>query len=285
MNKSIGNRILHFPLIKIIIGFVVCGGAIAVVQILLMKWTGRGEIQNLIGGISMAAIIILAYVGLYKVYERRSINELSMIDFSKNISLGILIGFSLQSLTIAVMYANGYFHINSINSVVSVLPALTMAFTSAISEEILIRGIVFRHLEEKLGSYIALAISALIFGALHLANANSSWVSSIGIALQAGVLLGAAFIYSKNLWFPIALHFGWNFTQAGIYGANTSGNIINKSLIVSRIEGNEIITGGDFGPEGSIQATIFCLIIAILLMKLNIRQNKIVSPYWKRNSN
>jgi len=158
-----------------------------------------------------------------------------------------------------------------------------MAFTAAISEEILIRGILFRHLEEKLGSYIALAISALIFGALHLANPNSSLVAGIGIALQAGVLLGAAFIYSKNLWFPIALHFAWNFTQSGIFGARTSGNEMSKSFLTTKIEGSEIITGGEFGPEGSIQATLFCLIAAITLMALNVKQNKIVAPYWKNS--
>src|SRR5690606_38179680 len=110
-------------------------------------------------------------------------------------------------------------------------PPLTMAFTSAIFEEILLRGIIFRILEEKLGSYIALFISALIFGALHLANPNSSITAAVGLAIQAGLLLGAAYIYTRNLWFPIAIHFAWNFTQSAVFGANVSGGSISKTLI------------------------------------------------------
>jgi membrane protease YdiL (CAAX protease family) len=49
------------------------------------------------------------------------------------------------------------------------------------------------------------------------------------LAIQAaGLLLGAAYIYAKNLWFPIAIHFAWNFTQSAIFGANVSGNTIQK---------------------------------------------------------
>jgi len=157
-----------------------------------------------------------------------------------------------------------------------------MAVTAAIFEEILLRGIFFRLIEEKLGSYIALLISALIFGALHLANPNSSMIAALGIAIQAGLLLGASYIYSKNLWFPIAIHFAWNFTQSGIFGASTSGNSISKSLLTSKIDGVKLITGGQFGPEGSIQATLFCLTATIILMILIHKQNKIIKPYWKK---
>lgn len=281
--KSIGYRILYFPLTKIIIGFLVCAGGAGIAQIGLMKILGRSEVQNLISGLIVTALILVLYSTLYKFYERRAITELSTAGLGKNLFMGIVIGVALQSLTIFVIFLSGGFLMLSINSFTSILPAITMAFTAAISEEILIRGILFRHLEEKLGSYIALAISALIFGALHLANPNSSLVAGIGIALQAGVLLGAAFIYSKNLWFPIALHFAWNFTQSGIFGARTSGNETSKSFLTTKIEGSEIITGGEFGPEGSIQATLFCLIAAIALMALNVKQNKIVAPYWKNS--
>ena len=279
--KSLGYRILHFPLTKILIGLSVCGSAIALVQIFLVKWIGRGEIQDLVNGIGIASAAILSYVLLYRFYEKRAISELGIRSIGKNIGLGITIGFGLQSLTIAVIYlANGY-QIESVNSVWAVIPALAMGFMSAISEEILIRGILFRHLEEKLGSYIALGISALIFGALHLANDGSSLIAGLGIALQAGLLLGAAYIYTKNLWFPIAIHFAWNFSQSGIYGASTSGHTLSTSLIKSKIEGNEIITGGAFGPEASIQATVFCLIVAVVLIIVNKKQNKIIPPYWK----
>lgn len=158
-----------------------------------------------------------------------------------------------------------------------------MAFTSAIFEEILVRGIIFRILEEKLGSYIALIISAGIFGAMHIANPNSSITAAVGLALQAGLFLAAAYMYTRNLWFPIAIHFAWNFTQAGIYGAAVSGNATNHSLFTTEITGADWYTGGAFGPEGSIQATVFCVIATIGLMILNHKQNKIIKPVWQQS--
>jgi hypothetical protein len=154
-----------------------------------------------------------------------------------------------------------------------------MAFTSAIFEEILFRGILFRITEEKLGSYWALVISAILFGAMHLANPHSTVLASLGLAIQAGLLLGAAYIFSRNLWFPIAIHFAWNFTQSGIFGVSTSGSNMGKSLLTTKIEGATWFTGGQFGPEGSIQATLFCLVATIVLILLSHKQHKIIKPF------
>ncbi|MEO8150998.1 MAG: CPBP family intramembrane glutamic endopeptidase [Bacteroidia bacterium] len=286
-NKSLGKRILNTSLTKIIVGLVACVGIVSILQIGIKELLNRSPLnkdyQNLIGGAIVAVIVLVIYTTLYRFYEKRKITELSGNNLAQNLLTGILLGAVLQSLTILVIYLNNGFEIISVNSFLYILPSLTMAFTAAIFEEVLFRGIIFRIAEEKLGSYMALGISAIIFGAIHLANPNSSFIAAAGLAIQAGLLLGAAYIYSKNLWFPIALHFAWNFTQSGIFGAATSGNAISKSLITSKISGSEIITGGQFGPEGSVQATLFCLIATIILMFLNHRQNKIVKPYWMMN--
>lgn len=284
--KSIGQKILHFPLTKIIIGLLVCGVIVSVGQLLVGKLLNLTaldkDIKNLITGIVAATLAIISYTYLFKFYERRKITEFSKNGILKSLAIGIILGVVLQSLTILVIYLKGGYFVISINPLLFVIPPLTMGITSAIIEEILIRGIIFRIPEEKLGSYISLLISALIFGALHLSNPNSSLSAGIGLAIQAGLLLGSAYIYSRNLWFPIAIHFAWNFTQSAIFGANTSGNTISKTLITSKIEGAEWFTGGQFGPEGSIQATIFCLIATIILLTLSHKEGKIIKPYWKK---
>ena len=114
---------------------------------------------------------------------------------------------------------------------------------------------------------------------MHLANPHSSIVAALGLAIQAGLLLAAAYIFSRNLWFPIAIHFAWNFTQSGIFGVSTSGNNMGTSLLTTKIEGAEWFTGGQFGPEGSIQATVFCLIATIVLMLFNHKQRRIIKLY------
>ncbi|WP_205334631.1 hypothetical protein [Flavobacterium fluviale] len=89
-------------------------------------------------------------------------------------------------------------------------------------------------------------------------------------------------IFRRNLWFPIALHFAWNFTQSGIYGAITSGNEKTPGLLTAKIQGSELITGGEFGPEGSIQASVICLLGTLILLFLSQKENKIVKPYWNK---
>ena len=286
--KKIGQKILYSPVVKIIIGLIVCGGVGVLGEILISKLldlSGVNQMRYLIVGIFTAILAIVSYSVLYKIYEKREITELSINGIGKNLIIGVIFGAVLQSLTILVIYLKGGYTVVSINPFVFILPSLTISFAVAISEEILIRGILFRIIEEKLGSYLALFISAFIFGALHLFNPNSSLIVGIGLAIQAGLLLAAAYMYSRNLWFPIAIHFAWNFTQGGIFGANVSGGGLSKTLITSQIEGAKWFTGGEFGPEGSIQATIFCLTATIILLILCHKKGKIIKPYWNKTTN
>jgi hypothetical protein len=199
--KNIGYKILHFPLTKIIIGLVVCVVIIGVGQALIQKvleLTNIGkDFKNLIGGIFTAILAVISYTYLFKLYEKREITEFSKKGIIKNLSIGIVLGAILQSLTILVIYLKGGYSVISINPILFIIPPLTMGITSAIIEETLFRGIIFRIPEQKLGSYISLLISALIFGALHLSNPNSSLSAGIGLAIQAGLLLGAAYIFKK----------------------------------------------------------------------------------------
>lgn len=278
------QRILNFPLTRIILGLLVCFGAFIIAQQLSGKTLEltslNKDFRNLIKGIIASAIVISTYIYFFRKYEKREIKEFSSKGIAKFIIGGTLIGIILQCLTILVIFFNDGFEIVSINPISNIIIPFTIAFTVAIFEEILIRGIIFRIMEEKLGSYISLLISAIIFGALHLANPNSTLLSGLCVGIEAGLLMGSAYIYSRNLWFPIAIHFSWNFMQSGIFGAITSGNEKTSSLLTTKITGNQFITGGEFGPEGTIQATIFCLFASIILMQLS--KTKLINPYWKK---
>ena len=286
--KSYLKTFFHFPLTKIIVGLFVCIAASNVGGMLSRKILSSTDIdsdlQNLVSAIFVAAIALIVYFLMFKFYEKREIAELSKKNIVRDLAIGIVLGAVLQSLTIFVIYLFGGYEIVAINPVWFLIPPLTLALTSAIVEEILLRGIIFRISEEKLGSYIALLISAALFGALHLGNPNSSVTAGIGLATQAGLLLGAAYIYSRNLWFPIAVHFAWNFSQSAIYGAAVPGKNISNTLITSNIEGAQWYTGGSFGPEGAIQATLFCSIATVVLLMLSHKKGHFVSPYWKHKA-
>ncbi len=283
-NRTLKQNIFGSSITKIILSLLVVLGVVIIGQ----EITGKllegldKDYRNLIKGIIVSILAISSYSIYFKLYEKRRITELSTKYLARIIILGTSIGVALQCLTILVIYLCNGFRVVSINPVSFIIIPFTVAFTVAIFEEILIRGILFRIMEEKLGSYLALIISAIIFGALHFVNPNGSIVSASCVAVEAGLLLGAAYIYTRNLWFPIAIHFAWNFIQSGIFGAITSGNEKTNSLLTTQITGSKIITGGDFGPEGTIQATIFCFVATLILMYLNKKQNKLIKPYWTK---
>lgn len=278
------QKIFNFPVVKILLALLTFMAVVIIGQQIAAKLLALTPLdrdyRNLLKGLFVSFSCILSYILFFKKYDKRTITEFATKGLAKNLLIGISIGFILQSCTILVMYFNGNYSVVNINPVSFILIPFTIMFTVAIIEEILVRGIIFRIVEEKLGSYISLTISSVLFGILHLANPHGTLISGICITM-AGFMLGAAFIYSRNLWFPIALHFAWNFTQSGIYGAITSGNEKTNSLLEAKIKGPEFITGGEFGPEGSIQAIVFCALGTILLLALSRKQNRIIKPYWK----
>lgn len=279
------QKIFNFPIVKIVLALLTFMAVVIIGQQIAVKLLAltplEKDYRNLLKGLFVSFSCILSYILFFKKYDKRAITEFSAKGLAKNLTIGILIGFVLQSFTILVMYLNGNYSVVNINPVSFILIPFAIMFTVAIIEEILVRGIIFRIVEEKLGSYISLTISSVLFGVFHLANPHGTLISGICIT-TAGFMLGAAFIYSRNLWFPIALHFAWNFTQSGIFGAITSGNEKTSSLLEAKIQGPEFITGGEFGPEGSIQAIVFCALGTILLLVLSQKQNKIIPPYWKK---
>jgi membrane protease YdiL (CAAX protease family) len=278
------QKFINSSLTRITLGLLVCFIAFIIAQQIVGKildlTTLNKNVRNLIKGIISASTVISTYIYFFRKYEKREIKEFSSKGVAKYLIIGMMIGVLLQSLTMLVIVLNGGVEIVSVNPISNVIIPFTIAFTVAVFEEILIRGIIFRIIEEKLGSYISLLISAIIFGALHLLNPNSTLVSGLCVGIEAGLLLGAAYIYTRNLWFPIAIHFAWNFMQSGIFGAITSGNEKTSSLLTTKFTGNSFITGGEFGPEGTIQALIFCVLASIVLLQLS--KHRIIKPYWKK---
>ena len=138
----------------------------------------------------------------------------------------------------------------------------------SLNEEIAIRGYILHNLCQSFNKYIALIISSFVFMVMHLGNPNIGILPLTNLFL-AGIFLGVYRIHKNNLWFPIGAHLMWNYLQGPIYGFEVSGNKIN-SLFEQKLNGHELLTGGNFGYEGSIILTVF-LIISIFLMDKRFR--------------
>ncbi len=175
----------------------------------------------------------------------------------------ILSGFSILVLTHQLQFID--IKLNALNLLYSV----GIFVFVAVSEEVFTRGYILRNLAFSFNKYMALVVSALIFSLMHLANPNANLVG-LSIIFLSGLVLGLPYLYTKNLWFPIALHFSWNFFQGPIFGFNVSGLNFYK-LIETKYATANNWNGGEFGFEGSIVAVFFllCALTAIYFLFRN----------------
>jgi hypothetical protein len=135
----------------------------------------------------------------------------------------------------------------------------------AAGEEALMRGYLFQALAEAWGGGVALWFTSVVFGLLHLGNPNTSWVGLANIML-AGLFLGLIYWRTASLWWATGAHMGWNWTMGFLADLPVSGlEVVNTPGIEPRIGGPEWLTGGSFGPEGSIVAT---LVLGLTVIKL-----------------
>jgi len=280
------RRVLTFPLTRILVGAVVCMLAAQSVNVLL-RWllglTGLDvDVAKMIRVSLNLAAILTTYYWLFRYYERRRITELALGHLPREGAIGFAAAALVIALVILVLLALGYYRPLAMNGSLSVqLYSLVIIATMAATEEVLMRGILYRITEASLGTNIALAVSGLAFGLGHLGNENVTWVSVILIAL-GGVLTGIAFTSSGRLWYPISMHVGWNYAQA-FFGTTLSGmeEYASYGFVRSEMRGPELLTGGAFGPENSIITMSLLLILGIWTYSRMWKNGRVSPPFWR----
>ena len=242
------NRMLHFPLTRIVVGVIVCSlVALGTNSALRLVFRPEADILRAIRWLLSASVMLAAYYYLFRHYERRDVTELSTTGLLNQSLIGLSVSTLCISLIIVILFALGYFEVLSTNNASTLLLLLAFFTTLSVFEEVIFRGIIYRITEESLGTNLALIISALLFGLAHLPNENANAISVISAA-SGGILAGLLLSMTKRLWLPIFFHVGWNWAQASL-GVAVSGIEELPKFIESRLEGPELITGGAFGPR------------------------------------
>ena len=140
------------------------------------------------------------------------------------------------------------------------LQALLIYGMVGVYEELLSRGYHLVNLSEgfhgksigqRWAILLAVLVSSAVFGLLHLANPNASWVSTLNITL-AGILFSLGMVFTGRLAIPIGLHITWNFFQGNVFGFPVSGMQNGATLIATEAVGPDWLTGGAFGPEAGV---------------------------------
>ena len=218
--------------------------------------------------------LLLCFIWV-KFVEKRRIRTLGLSSerFIFKFLTGFLIGLLMFSAVTLLMYITGIIEISqSINVGVRYIPAVLAILPGWIlqssTEEIITRGWLMHIIGAKHNKALGFIISSILFGVLHIFNPGANLLSILNIVL-VGFLFGLYVIDTKNVWGSCGLHAAWNFAQGNIYGFNVSGVSSSTGTLMSfTSKGTDILTGGAFGPEASIFATVVLLIgIIVLVLK------------------
>ncbi len=280
---SLIRRIIAFPLTLLVIGFVwIDALVIGAGQGYQLLGFARNTPEKALGAVFMAAAVILGYKAYKRWVERAPDTELPLTGALPELAAGIAIGGALFSVMTGIVWLLGGIEFMGVRGAGQIWTMLAIAIVSGVVEETLFRGIVLRHLETLVGTWGALAVTSGLFGLLHITNPDATWFSSLAIALEAGILLGAAYLLTRRLWLAIGIHAAWNFTQGWVFSVPVSGGDAPLGLLITRRIGPDWLTGGDFGLEASVIAMLVATGAGLWLLRRAANKGGFKKPIWQR---
>ncbi len=196
-----------------------------------------------------------------------SLLGLSLKGRGKDLLAGLGVAVLLYAVGFGVSLLIGMVEVASVQLVPrNLLGRLLLFLLMAVTEEIMVRGFVLgRMLSEGMNRFVALFLSSALFSAMHLLNPNFVLLPFVNVLL-GGCLLGASFLYTRNLCFPIVLHWFWNWLQGPVLGYEVSGMDSGETLLTLRLTGSELLTGGNFGFEGSLLCTVLLVVGTLVII-------------------
>ncbi|BBH63333.1 CAAX amino protease [Actinoplanes sp. OR16] len=254
---------------------------LAVLAVMVVGGQATAAVQanpwlTLAAGLVSAVLTVLTYRWVVRRTEHRDVSELA--GGGTRFAAGALIGAAMFASVAVNLAFNGDVHFVGAGSVSNTFGIFGFMAAAAVTEEVLFRGVLFRIVEERLGTYSSLILTGVAFGAMHLFNEKATLWGALAIAVEAGFMLAACLAAFRNLWVPIGLHFTWNFLLAGVFTLTSSGNGLGQGLIQVTITGPELFTGGDFGPEGGVAAVGAGTLLTLIFLVMAHRRGHIVRP-------
>lgn len=228
--SGLARSIFSSPLVRIpALGFV-----------LLLMMGLNSDVMTIYAGEPVKSVqhivaLVIAGFAVYRGYasfiEQREVSELAGPGMGRELGIGLLVGAGLYTTCELILMALGIYRINGLNTLSFMIPAIAMALSSGVFEELLFRGVLFQSVETWFGSWAALVVSSLVFGLTHLMNPQGTLEGALFIAVEAGILLAGAFMLTRRLWMSIGFHVAWNYTQSAIFSSIVSGNDAAQGLI------------------------------------------------------
>ena len=263
--------------IAMMLAVFIAGNAVITGPIMALLKDVPGLPKNTIGtGLAYIVLTLATWVVLRFVDKRpfHSVGLSFKANWGKELFQGLLFGSSMMSLIYLIEYSSGmvvieFRDLTMDQSMVIFISSFCLYVIVGYGEELMFRGYLFQAFAEGTNTLIATLTLSLLFAAAHMGNPNVSVFGIVNVGL-AGMWLSLAYIKTKALWLPIGLHISWNFFQGFVYSYPVSGTTSPNSQIgTAVVSGPEWITGGTFGPEGGILATIMLILCSVLIYRWN----------------
>lgn len=162
--------------------------------------------------------------------------------------------------------------------ILAAMPVLMVSLITyllwATVEELIFRGYIFQSAIEQFPVSMVTIVFSVIFAAAHSGNPNATNLAIFNTFL-AGLWLAGAYLRTRQLWLPIALHTGWNFMQGAVWGISVSGHDVGRHVFGVMLSGPEWLTGGEYGIEGGVLCTAVLIAGTILVQTSKVFQ---ISP-------
>jgi len=233
--------------------------------------------------------LLLGGLGILRFFDRRP-PALLGLGFSRGwlreLVIGLAAGVIVTGALVLILVLTGSVSLAlspDLRASFGAFPFYVVLFTlAAAAEEFVFRGYPLQVLAEGSRRWIAGILLCLPFT---LGHANNPDVTMIGVAniFLASVILVILYFQTRRLWLPISIHLSWNLAQSWLWGFDVSGIKIDNQLFVVTPTGADLVTGGEFGLEGSILSTIlFVVVVVWFLVRPILRPADQVAALWAR---
>ncbi len=229
--------------------------------------------------IGISSISAFFSVWVFRIFvDKQTIWSLGFAwkGFKKHAWTGFFAAIAMLGAGTLVLVAMKYLSFVDLQlDMVSLGSNLLLMLLVAFAEELFFRGYLLNNLMQSMNKWLALIISALLFAFVHIGNpaAMDSVIPVIEVFI-GGLMLGINYIYTKNLWFGIFLHFGWNFFMGPVLGYEVSG-INLQPILTQNVSGPNLWTGGAFGFEGSVLSMVVNVLLVLVLVAVYERKRLI----------
>jgi membrane protease YdiL (CAAX protease family) len=244
----------------------------------LLVWLG-GYLTG-VTGTGLLSAIFANWLAL-RIYENRHVVDIGLWlnrRSAENLALGLAGGAGSAALVLAPALLAGAAHLTPTPAdqptVGTIIFVSILLLAGSVGEELFFRGYGFQELLGAVGPWATVVPVGVIFALLHGSNPGATWFSTANTA-GFGILFGYAYLRSRDLWLPIGLHFGWNFTLP-LFGVNVSGLRMKVTGYEMSWTAGSLWSGGEYGPEASILTSVVLIALFVYLRRAPIRRQ--VSP-------